>query len=147
MELVRILLLALTSLYAVGVAAATGLDTGFGTGGMVIFNDGAASSSQVHSAILQADGKIVAVGSSPAVLFDGTLGSADQVDASRDFLIVRFNRDGSPDASFGTAGVVKVDFNGDDDSATGVVQEPDGKLVGKCGPGLAICQHHQSSRR
>lgn len=129
MEVVRSLPLTLMGLLAAGAAAAAGLDTGFGTGGMVIFNGGAASSSQVHAAILQADGKIVAVGSSPAVLFDGTLGSADQVDASRDFLIVRFNRDGSPDASFGTAGVVKVDFNGDDDRATGVVQEPGGKLV------------------
>lgn len=125
MDLVRNLSGILAGLLGVGAASATDLDTGFGTHGLVLSN----VDSQVHSAILQADGKIVAVGSSPAVPFDGTLGSADQVDASRDFLIVRFNRDGSPDSSFGTSGVVKVDFNGDDDRATGVVQEPGGKLV------------------
>jgi uncharacterized delta-60 repeat protein len=68
--------------------------------------------------LLQSDGKTVIVGRS------GDLSS------NADMAIVRFNAGGiSPDASFGTNGVLTVDFFGGRDSAEAVVQQPDGKLV------------------
>jgi hypothetical protein len=43
---------------------------------------------------------------------------------------VRFNAGKiSPDQSFGTKGVLTIDFFGDRDSAEAVVQQPDGKLI------------------
>jgi uncharacterized delta-60 repeat protein len=68
--------------------------------------------------LLQSDGKAVIVGRS------GDLSS------NADMAIVRFNAGAlSPDASFGTNGVLTVDFFGGRDSAEAVVQQPDGKLV------------------
>ena len=68
--------------------------------------------------LLQSDGKAVIVGRS------GDLSS------NADMAIVRFNANGiTPDASFGTNGVLTVDFFGGRDSAEAVVQQPDGKLV------------------
>jgi uncharacterized delta-60 repeat protein len=68
--------------------------------------------------LLQSDGKAVIVGRS------GDLSS------NADMAIVRFNAGGiSLDPSFGTNGVLTVDFFGGRDSAEAVVQQPDGKLV------------------
>jgi uncharacterized delta-60 repeat protein len=68
--------------------------------------------------LLQSDSKPVVVGRS------GDLSS------NADWAIVRFNANGtSLDASFGTNGVLTVDFFGGRDGAEAVVQQPDGKLV------------------
>ena len=68
--------------------------------------------------LLQSDGKAVIVGRS------GDLSS------NADMAIVRFNAGGiSPDPTFGTNGVLTVDFFGGRDGAEAVVQQPDGKLV------------------
>jgi hypothetical protein len=68
--------------------------------------------------LLQSDGKAVIVGRS------GDLSS------NSDMAIVRFDAGGlSPDTSFGTNGVLTIDFFGGRDSAEAVVQQPDGKLV------------------
>jgi uncharacterized delta-60 repeat protein len=65
---------------------------------------------------LQADGRIVLVGE-----------IADL--GARDFGIARYLVDGSLDASFGTAGLLQVDFFGDIDIARDVVLQADGKIV------------------
>ena len=68
--------------------------------------------------LLQSDGKPVIVGRS------GDLSS------NTDWAIVRFDAGAlSTDASFGTNGVLTVDFFGGRDGAEAVVQQPDGKLV------------------
>ena len=68
--------------------------------------------------LLQSDGKTVIVGRS------GDLSS------NADMAIVRFTAGArSTDGTFGTNGVLTVDFFGGRDSAEAVVQQPDGKLV------------------
>jgi uncharacterized delta-60 repeat protein len=67
---------------------------------------------------IQSDGKIVVAGhtSKPPSNFD-------------DFVVARFNADGSADTSFGTGGMVITDFAGSTDSAHALAIQPDGKIV------------------
>lgn len=60
---------------------------------------------------LQPDGKIVAVGAT-----------------NEDFLLARYNPNGSPDATFSDDGTQTTDF-GESDGAGGVALQPDGKIV------------------
>jgi uncharacterized delta-60 repeat protein len=98
------------------------LDTGFGVGGKSLnnFSDlrafGIAVQEVDHIAI-QSDGKILAVGDA--------LGFPNLYD----FVIARYNLDGSLDTSFGSGGKVLTDFAGGGDFATQVVIQPDGKIV------------------
>ena len=93
------------------------LDNSFGTGGKLTtavtpYDDSA------RGLALQVDGKIVVVGDSYQA------GSSSQ-----DFTAVRYHSDGSLDATFGTGGMVTVDFGSSYDSAYGVSIQPDGKIV------------------
>jgi uncharacterized delta-60 repeat protein len=91
------------------------LDASFGNGGLVttdFFN----SDDDGYSVAIQTDDKIVLVG------------SAD-TGGSRDFAVARYNPDGSLDTSFGNGGLVTTDFFELDDGCTGVVIQPDGKIV------------------
>lgn len=82
------------------------LDPSFGTAGKIITPSG-------YTAIAdQPDGKLVAVGAS-----------------NNDFLIVRFNPDGSLDKTFNGTGIQKVDFAGGNDAANDVAIQADGKIV------------------
>src|SRR5207248_10643108 len=86
------------------------LDPSFGTGGKVIQND-----IPFEAVAVQTDGKVVAVGS-----------------RSNDFVVARYNTDGSLDTTFGTGGIKTIDFalgNGDDDFASDVAVQADGKIV------------------
>ncbi len=65
---------------------------------------------------LQDDGKIVMAGDT-------------QTGSDRDFMVVRFNADGSIDGSFGFLGVAMLDFLGGDDYGRAVAIAPDGKIV------------------
>jgi uncharacterized delta-60 repeat protein len=70
------------------------------------------------SMLMQADGKIVVVGT-----------SADSV-VNSDWAVVRYNSGGlAVDTTFGTDGKIAFDFLGGRDAAYAVVQQPDGKLV------------------
>jgi len=69
-------------------------DGGFGTNGVVTIDFGTLADI-VGGAVLQSDGKIVVAGYSQS---------------DEDVAVVRLNADGSPDATFGTAGKAKVDF-------------------------------------
>src|SRR6266705_3001538 len=92
-------------------------DTTFGNGGQVTtdfdgFND------DVFSILIQADGKLVAVGSAknPANYYD--------------FAAARYLANGTIDTTFGVAGKVRTDFgHADFDQARSAVLQPDGKIV------------------
>jgi uncharacterized delta-60 repeat protein len=93
------------------------LDIRFGGDGKVStgfedFND------QAGAMIVQPDGRIVLAGSSWKGL-----------GAGYDFSMLRYNSDGTPDPGFGTGGKVLTDFIGDDEIATAMARQPDGKLL------------------
>ncbi len=89
------------------------LDTSFGTGGKIIFP--LSSGEVVNHIALQTDGKIVAVGY-----------HYYQVIGNSNFIIFRFNADGTLDTSFGTGGKSTTNFA---TLSEGVVIQPDGKIV------------------
>lgn len=90
------------------------LDPSFGSGGKVV-TDVNVRANEATGAVIQADGKIV-VG--------GTLGGTN-----RDFLLVRYNADGSLDNSFGNAGIVITDNAGLSDGIGAVALQADGKIL------------------
>ncbi|HBI41724.1 MAG TPA: hypothetical protein DDY78_02575 [Planctomycetales bacterium] len=93
-------------------------DTSFGNGGTVItsLSNGDDSAQDV---LVQPDGKIVVVGT---VSYPGN-------GATTGFGIVRYNADGSLDASFGTDGKVVSTFGGVFAEPQAVALQPDGKIV------------------
>src|SRR5262249_54063066 len=90
------------------------IDRTFGGDGHVIFGFGATNSARAVA--LQPDGKIVAAG----VFRNGS---------TQNFMVARFNADGSVDNSFAFVGQNLVDFAGGDDYANAVAIAPDGKIV------------------
>lgn len=89
------------------------LDPTFGNNGMVITDlDGSVASALV----LQADGKIVAVGGKYKATF------------ASDLTLVRYNPDGSLDPAFGSEGVLITEL-GDSFQPGGAVMQPDGKIL------------------
>jgi uncharacterized delta-60 repeat protein len=89
------------------------LDPTFGEGGFV--TDGYFSPTD---AVLQNDGKLVLIGSFQA-----------NTNTPTDFIVTRYNPNGTRDMSFGNQGVVTTDFNGGYDRAWGVALQTDGKIV------------------
>src|SRR5437660_661401 len=96
------------------------LDTTFGTGGKV--TTGLNLNNAGTKLALQSDGKTIVVGGN----------------TNGDFVVARYNTDGTPDNSFGTTGVVTTDF-GSADNASGVVIAQDGKIVA-CGTSTDLLQ-------
>jgi uncharacterized delta-60 repeat protein len=104
------------------------LDTSFGTGGKVTTDFGLStqgfSFAQGNSLALQQDGKIVMAGMA-------------LLNSVHNFALVRYNSNGTLDASFGTAGKVTTPFATSFDpsapppnaSAESVAIQPDGKIV------------------
>jgi uncharacterized delta-60 repeat protein len=90
------------------------IDTSFGTAGTV---DTAFTESATANAVgLQADGKIVAVGTRA-------------FSANPNFIVARYNTNGSVDATFGSDGNLSIDFFGFSDAGENVLVQPDGKIV------------------
>ena len=89
----------------------SGLDETFGTDGKATLQSFGGGDSDMA---LQADGKIVMVGG-----------------RFIDFVLARFNADGTPDTSFGTGGTVTTDIAGGfaQERARAVAIQPDGKIV------------------
>ena len=89
------------------------LDPSFGSGGEVTtsFSSG---SDGISAIAVQPDGKIIVAG--------GANGSAE-------FALARYNPDGTLDTTFGDAGTVTTDLTGNNDYATAVAIQPDGKIV------------------
>ncbi|MBI3786012.1 MAG: hypothetical protein HY270_21690 [Deltaproteobacteria bacterium] len=88
------------------------LDRGFNSSGTLIAAGGLFSSA--NGVAVQNDGKIVVAGFFPG--------------PSTDFMVSRYNVDGSLDASFG-GGMVTTDIGGNDDEASAVAVQNDGKIV------------------
>jgi uncharacterized delta-60 repeat protein len=91
------------------------LDTTFGVGGLVVTDLGSNVDENLSKALVQADGKIVAVGFAEF--------------ATRDAILVRYNADGSLDSTFGTNGQVILDHSGATDSGYDLALQADGKIV------------------
>jgi uncharacterized delta-60 repeat protein len=91
------------------------LDTGFDGDGKVTTAIGTGYD-EGYSVIQQADGKLVVAGTS----YNGS---------SNDFALVRYNADGSLDASFDGDGIVTTAIGAANDYAQSVIQQADGKLV------------------
>lgn len=87
-------------------------DPSFGRGGIATF-DAPEGQQDLEAIALQSDGRIVCVGGYDA----------------DDFIVVRYNADGSLDQSFGTAGCITTDFGGRKDRARAVGIQADGKIV------------------
>jgi uncharacterized delta-60 repeat protein len=94
------------------------LDPTFGGGGVVTTAVGAGDSA-VKALVLQPDGKIVADGDAVGAASEGVPG------------LVRYNTDGSLDATFGNGGIVTthVGVGGASASTGPLALQPDGKLV------------------
>jgi uncharacterized delta-60 repeat protein len=87
------------------------LDTSFGSSGKA-YPDFSNKMDIANALALQSDGKIVVVGE------DGS-----------DFILARYNTNGSLDTSFGTGGLMITDFYGGVDYAFSVAIQSDGKIV------------------
>ena len=103
--------------------AAGALDTTFGTGGQVVDDLGVGKDEEIYASAIQADGKLVVAG---MVRTPGGSG--------RDFLIARFNSNGSLDAGFGPGGkfvmnVSDPDTTNLDDQVNDLVVLPDGRIL------------------
>lgn len=89
------------------------LDQTFGVGGKVVSDFGGSETLQVIA--FQSDGKIIAGG-----LTNSNVGS--------DWIIVRYNVNGTVDASFGTQGIVRLDYSASD-FIQAIAVSPDAKIV------------------
>ncbi len=94
------------------------LDTSFGSKGKVITAI-SQDTDIIEAMAIQADGKIVVVGWTQKT---GTAGTGN-------FVVARYNANGSLDTAFGTGGKVVTDFAGSQDHAEGVAIQADGKIV------------------
>ena len=90
-------------------------DNSFDTDGMVT-TDYAGMDDEAYAIALQADGKIVVVGGS----HNGS---------NMDFMVARYNTDGSPDNTFDTDGKLVTDASGSTDFAYSVAIQADQKIV------------------
>jgi uncharacterized delta-60 repeat protein len=105
--------------------AAGDLDLTFGAGGRVVQDLGLGKNEEIFATSVQSDGKIVVAGMAI------TTGSA-----GRDFLVARFNSNGSLDSSFGAGGSVIVNVSdpgtsgsNQDDIASDLVIQADGSIL------------------
>jgi uncharacterized delta-60 repeat protein len=92
------------------------LDTNFGHGGIVT-TPFLGMGAQAKAVAVQPDGKIVVAGSAFTSSID------------EDFAVARYNADGSLDDNFGAHGIATIDLGTDNDFATGLAIESDGKIV------------------
>lgn len=96
-------------------AAPGDLDSSFGSAGTVLTSVGVPTMFDPRLAILP-DGRILMSGAQ----FNGKDG---------DFVVMRYTKDGVPDASFGSAGMAQIDLYGGNDIAKAIVLQPDGKIL------------------
>jgi uncharacterized delta-60 repeat protein len=94
------------------------LDPKFGTDGKVL-TDFDHSTDIANAVAIQADGKLVVVGTT----------YQDNDFSTEDFAVARYNPDGTLDKTFGGGGKVQTDFPGLAAVASSVVVQPDGKIV------------------
>ncbi|MFL6335169.1 MAG: Calx-beta domain-containing protein [Pyrinomonadaceae bacterium] len=95
-------------------------DSSFGTDGKVKTVLSTENNSAAGAVAVQADGRLVVAGIVETHSINGEIFS--------DFAVVRYNADGTLDSTFGTGGVVTLDFD-QSDGAAGLVLQPDGRIV------------------
>ena len=95
-------------------------DTTFGSNGVVSSSTGGTDSfGRGPDMALQTDGKIVVA-----------TGYTDESEGKSYFLVERYDADGTLDSSFGSGGIVKTGFGGSEATASSVLIEPGGKILG-----------------
>jgi uncharacterized delta-60 repeat protein len=99
------------------------LDTSFGTGGKVVTSIAANNGTTADAVALQTDGKIVVGGSNG--------------DTS-DFVLARYNPNGSLDTTFGTGGIVITAAG----YLTALALQQDGKIVAVGGPRFTLARYN-----
>lgn len=110
------LLLLGATVFVTGLIAAPGdLDPTFGAGGIVT-TDFFGSDNFATAIAVQPDGKIIVAGEA----LSGT---------QKTFALIRYNSDGSIDATFGSDGKVLTTFSDRDSRAYEIVLQPDQKIV------------------
>lgn len=128
--------LAFVGVLAPPASAAPGdLDTTFGSGGIV-----ANSTGNPVDVAVQSDGKIVAVGKHEVCEPSG-----GGVVCHNEFLVERFNENGTLDTSFGGGdGIVTTSFGHETQRASSIVIEPGGKLLvsGDAGGEFALARYN-----
>ena len=92
------------------------LDPGFGAGGRLVL----AGRQVGEGLVLQGDGKIVLAGKVETLVSPAT---------QTLFEVMRLTANGTPDSSFGTAGIVDTAVSTRGDAAFAVTVQPDGKIV------------------
>lgn len=92
------------------------LDSSFGIGGKLTIDFLGTNVSKIS---FQADGKIIVAGSSYTTT----------APVNADFAVLRYNKDGSVDSTFGVGGKVTTDFFGQDDFGVGLAVTADGKIL------------------
>lgn len=98
------------------------LDRSFGHDGLVTEQLRFLTTDIIHGLVIQPDGKIVVAG----VSFEDVL----TLRPHGDFMVARYNSDGTDDLSFGIGGVTTTDFSdGSYDEPYAVVLQPDGRIV------------------
>jgi uncharacterized delta-60 repeat protein len=98
-----------------------GLDSSFGSGGKVTTDFKDNGFDLLYALALQPDGKLIGAGrTSPP---GGSSGG------NFDFALARYHADGSLDLSFGNAGKVTTDFDGQDDAVRALAIQTDGKIL------------------
>ena len=105
-----------------GLAAAGDLDPTFGVGGkqfVTVFNSQPVFGNHnfAEDIVVQPDGKILVAG------------AAWIIPNGNDFVILRFNTDGTLDSSFAEGGIFRYTFGPVDDHLYGIALQPDGKIV------------------
>ena len=109
-------LIAITAVQQSLLAAPGDLDSTFGAGGKVLTGIGAGNVTG-RGLVVQPDGKIVVAG------------ATDLNNPGSDFLITRYNADGTPDTTFDGDGRTTTDFSGRSDAAFAVALQSDGRIV------------------
>lgn len=89
------------------------LDSSFGNSGIVLTDIANTNSENATAVAVQANGKIVVAG---------------ETSITGDFLVIRYNSNGSLDTGFGAGGIVKTNLDGGD-LARALVIQPDGKIL------------------
>lgn len=92
-------------------------DLSFDLDGFVVTNLGS-SKDYIYSIAAQPDGKIIVGGS-----------TSNGGGAKNDFLLMRYNYDGSIDSTFGIDGRTEADFNYSKDYGQAMLFQPDGKII------------------
>ena len=99
-------------------AAAGDLDTSFGVGGRVVTDVSGYTGESGQDVALQPDGKILVAGY-----------AVSSGDGTSDFVVLRYNSDGSLDTSFGVDGKVLTDFGNPNDRAEAIALQLDGRII------------------